>query len=78
VATVAESAPAFRSRRKSAARLYSSSTGMVEGSIIATIIATHMPANINADAIHPPIGIHTIDIFQPPGIAMAPRMLKLK
>jgi len=46
---------------------------MSDGSIIGTIIAIHMPANIAAASAHvwPGIRIHAIDIVQPPGIGMA-------
>src|SRR5215475_8574830 len=46
--------------------------GTKDGSIIATIIATHMPRNDAAASGHvcPGIRIHAIDIVQPPGITM--------
>src|SRR6478752_4754100 len=45
-----------------------------DGSIIATIITTHMPRNDAAAPGHvsPGIRIHAIDIVQPPGIVMPP------
>src|SRR5262244_3033049 len=48
--------------------------GSNDGSIIATIITTHMPRNDAAAAGHvcPGIRIHAIDIVQPPGIGMSP------
>ncbi len=48
--------------------------GTKDGSIIATIIATHMPRNDAAAPGHvcPGIRIHAIDIVQPPGIAISP------
>src|SRR5258707_14789600 len=48
--------------------------GATDGSIIATIIATHMPRNDAAAPGHvwPGIRIHTIDIVQPPGIGISP------
>src|SRR5688572_2580185 len=48
--------------------------GARNGSIIATIIATHMPRNDAAAPGHvcPGIRIHAIDILQPPGIGMSP------
>src|SRR5512147_132143 len=52
--------------------------GSVDGSIIATIIATHMPANIRTDSSHAPIGIHAIDMVQPPGMRMPPDIVELK
>src|SRR6266446_2380488 len=44
--------------------------GTRDGSIIATIITTHMPRNDAAAPGHvcPPIRIHATDIDQPPGI----------
>src|SRR4030081_3581653 len=48
--------------------------GTKDGSIIATIITTHMPRNDAAAPGHvcPGIGIHAIDIVQPPGIGISP------
>ena len=48
--------------------------GAKDGSIIATIIATHMPMNDAAALGHvcPHIRIHAIDIVQPPGIGISP------
>src|SRR5436190_16215646 len=48
--------------------------GTRDGSIIATIITTHMPTNDAAAPGHvcPGIRIHTIDIVQPPGIGIVP------
>ena len=50
--------------------------GTSDGSIIATIITTHMPRNDAAAAGHvcPGIRIHAIDIVQPPGIGIPPDM----
>jgi hypothetical protein len=47
--------------------------GTSDGSIIATIITSHMPRKDAALVSHvcPGIGIHIIDIFQPPGIGMS-------
>ena len=44
----------------------------MDGSIIATIITTHMPRNANAAPGHdwPGIRIHAIDIVHPPGIGI--------
>ena len=48
--------------------------GAKEGSIIATIIALHMPRNDAAAPAHvcPGIRIHAIDIVQPPGMGIPP------
>jgi hypothetical protein len=48
--------------------------GINDGSIIATIITTHMPRNDAAAPGHdcPGIRIHAIDIVQPPGIGISP------
>jgi hypothetical protein len=48
--------------------------GVKDGSIIATIITTHMPMNDAAAPGHvcPHIRIHAIDIVQPPGIGISP------
>src|SRR4030095_9284330 len=45
----------------------------MDGSIIATIITTHMPRNDAAAPGHvcPGIRIHAIDIVQPPGIGIS-------
>src|ERR1051325_6002691 len=47
--------------------------GTNDGSIIATIITTHMPRNDAAAPaqVCPGIRIHAIDIAQPPGIGMS-------
>jgi hypothetical protein len=47
--------------------------GATDGSIIATVIATHMPRNDAAAPVQvcPGIRIHAIDIVQPPGIGIA-------
>ena len=46
--------------------------GTSDGSIIATIIMTHMPRNDAAAPGQLCAGIHAIDIVQPPGIVIAP------
>src|SRR5215831_5722158 len=48
--------------------------GTSDGSIIATIITSHMPTNDAAAPNHvcPGIRIHAIDIVQPPGIGIPP------
>jgi hypothetical protein len=48
--------------------------GTKDGSIIATIITTHMPRKDAAAPAHvcPGIRIHAIDIDQPPGIGISP------
>src|SRR5438128_3917549 len=48
--------------------------GTRDGSIIATIITTHMPRNATAAPGHvcPGIRIHAIDMVQPPGIGISP------
>src|SRR5262249_23721088 len=53
--------------------------GIREGSIIATIITTHMPRNDAAAPGHvcPGIRIHAIDIVQPPGIGI-PRIADME
>src|SRR5438132_7332916 len=47
--------------------------GTRDGSIIATIITTHMPRNATAAPGHdcPGIRVHAIDIVQPPGIGIS-------
>src|SRR5262245_38019734 len=53
---------------------YRRSIGTNDGSIIATIITTHMRRNDAAAPGHvcPGIRIHAIDIVQPPGIGISP------
>jgi hypothetical protein len=48
--------------------------GTKDGSIMATIITTHIAVNdaAAADQVCPGIRIHAIDIVQPPGIAIPP------
>src|SRR5438876_1740541 len=48
--------------------------GTRDGSIIATIITTHMPRNdaVAPGHVCPGIRIHAIDIVQPPGIGISP------
>ena len=47
--------------------------GARDGSIIATVITTHMPRNdaAAADHVRPGMRIHAIDIVHPPGIGIA-------
>jgi hypothetical protein len=52
--------------------------GSDEGSIIVTIIATHMVANI-APALNQPwpgIRIHAIPMAQPPGMSITPLIIR--
>ncbi len=50
---------------------------MVEGSIIAIIMASHIKLNMAADATRlAPIGIHIMLIDQPPGMGM-PRDMEM-
>jgi len=44
--------------------------GMVEGNIIATIIASHISVKITAPASSLPIGIHIMLIVQLPGMGI--------
>ena len=50
--------------------------GTSEGSIIATIITSHIPRNAIAAPNHdcPGMSIHVIDMAQPPGIRIPPDM----
>ena len=59
---------------ETATRRYSANIGHVEGSIIATIIASHISRNIHAadHGVSPGIVIHIMGIDQPPGIGMLP------
>jgi hypothetical protein len=53
---------------------YRHNFGNKDGSIIATIITTHMPRNdaVAPSQVCPGIRIHVIDIVQPPGMDIAP------
>ena len=53
---------------------YRINIGTSDGSIIATIITVHMPTNDAAapSQVSPHVGIHVIDIDQPPGIGISP------
>jgi hypothetical protein len=50
--------------------------GREDGSIMAIIMAAHMPANINADCHQEPMGIQAIDMVQPPGMVMPSDMVR--
>lgn len=60
-------------QRKAAWRLTLRKVGSAEGIIIATIIASHMSRKLVADSnqLWPCIGVHIIDIAQPPGISIS-------
>ena len=45
---------------------------MIEGNIMATIIANHITVNIPAAATSPPMGIHIILMVQLPGMGIPP------
>ncbi len=51
---------------------------MIEGNIMATIIASHITVNIAAAADSLPIGIHIILIVQLPGMGIPPGIEYLK
>ncbi len=57
-----------------------SSFPMTEGSIMATIMESHMERNIAADSGQPwpGIRIHIMDIRHPPGMSIPPDMEKQK
>ena len=67
-------------QRKAAWRLTLRKVGSAEGIIIATIIASHMSRKLLADAnqLWPCIGIHIIDIVQPPGISTSEHIERQK
>jgi len=46
--------------------------GMVEGNIMATIIASHITVNMLAAANSPPMGIHIMLMVQWPGMRIPP------
>ena len=63
--------PEAMQQREAHWRLTLKKVGRAEGITIATIIASHMNRKLVADAnqLCPSIGIHTIDMAQPPGIS---------
>src|ERR1700676_4728830 len=71
-ATKITGAPEFpfsvRARRKR------NNIGSADGSIIATIMASHISRNIAEDAVQawPGIRIHIMDLVQPPGMSIPP------
>ncbi|GAC1620675.1 MAG: hypothetical protein PVS2B2_18560 [Candidatus Acidiferrum sp.] len=52
--------------------------GIVEGNIIAIIIANHIAVKITADLSWPPMGIHIMLMVQLPGMSIPPDMDLLK
>ena len=48
--------------------------GIVDGSIMAIIIANHITVNVTADPSLPPIGIHIMLMVQLPGMGIPPDM----
>jgi hypothetical protein len=62
------------------ARLVFKNIGNADGSIIATIIASHMSWKLVADAaqVQPGIRIHIMDIVQPPGISVSQHIERQK
>src|SRR5215472_11862035 len=80
VATASVSQPICDSPRNPAARRYSISIGRADGSIIATIIASHIPTNTAAaeSQVWPGIVIHIILMVQLPGIRMPPDIDRVK
>lgn len=61
----------YESPRNRATRRYSNSIGKVDGSIIATIIATHMTMNArNCPGEPEAISIHIMLMLHPPGMGI--------
>ena len=54
-------------------RCHRQSVGASDGSIIATVIAIHIPRNDASAAAHvwPGMRVHIIDMVQPPGIGIS-------
>lgn len=69
-----------RATKKSHLAPYFEKVGSAEGIIIATIIASHMSRKLVADPnqLWPCIGIHIIDIVQPPGISISEHIERQK
>ena len=65
---------------ETAARLVFKNVGNTDGSIMATIIASHMSAKLMAEPnqVLPGIRIHIMDIVQPPGISISQHMERQK
>ena len=61
-------------------RLEPRNMGRAEGSIIATIMASHISKKLTADAnqVWPCIRIHIMDMVQPPGMAMSQHIERQK
>src|SRR6266404_4870566 len=66
--------------RAAAARLVFKNVGSADGSIMATIIASHMSRKLVAEAnqFWPGIRIHIMDIVQPPGISISQHIERQK
>ena len=66
--------------RETSERQPASHIGNADGSIMATIIASHIDRNIATDAaqVCPGIRIHIMDIVQPPGMAIPPDIERQK
>jgi hypothetical protein len=62
------------------ARLVFKNIGSADGSIIATIMASHMSWKLVADAaqVWPGIRIHIMDMVQPPGISISQHIERQK
>jgi len=62
------------------ARFVPRNIGSAEGSIIATIIASHMSWKLATEAaqLWPGIRIHIMDILQPPGISISQHIERQK
>jgi len=62
------------------ARLVFKNIGSADGSIIATIIASHMSWKLATEAaqLWPGIRIHIMDILQPPGISISQHIERQK
>src|SRR5256885_4796757 len=65
---------------ETAARLVFKNVGNADGNIIATIMASHINRNIPAEVaqVWPRIGIHIMDIVQPPGMAISQHIERQK
>ena len=72
--------PEAMQQREAHWRLTLKKVGSAEGIIIATIIANHMKRKLVADAnqLWPSIGIHIIDMVQPPGISISEHIERQK
>ncbi|MGA2245626.1 MAG: hypothetical protein ABSH48_11545 [Verrucomicrobiota bacterium] len=72
--------PDAREQREAHRRRVFRNVGSADGSIMATIMASHISRNIAADIVQdcPGIRIQVMDMIQPPGIPIPPDIERQK